>query len=125
MNVGFSIPIHQESEKYIKETLSQYTEINKRIDFIDDPIIHIYAIKDTRDLGTGELNGYSDSLFCEYHFYDLKNETVYKSRQHDGLWFGEGVSPSNVKIFKDGSTLVQLRGRYDVMIGTSVHLELL
>ncbi|NBI30999.1 hypothetical protein [Chengkuizengella marina] len=123
MEVGFNISIHKYSEDYIKKTLSQYKEVDSMI-VIEHPIIHMYAKKDTYD-ECGELNGYVDSLFCEYHFYDLTKLQLFKSRRfHDGLWFGEGVKPTNVRLFKDGSTLIQLRGKFGIMIGTSVHLEL-
>lgn len=125
MNVGFCIPIHKDSQEYIEETFCQYEEI-KPMDEIEDPIIHMYAKEDTRDVVTGDLNGYTDSLFCEYHYYDTKNMKVYKSSMHDALFIGDGVQLSNIKVFKDGSTLIHLRkGKYSLLKGTAVHIELL
>lgn len=125
MNVGFCIPIHTESQDYIKQALDQYEEV-KSMDEIEDPIIHMYAKEDTRDVATGDLNGFTDSLFCEYHYYDTKNLKVYRSGKHDAMFFGDGVQLSNVKLFKDGSTLIHLRkGKYSLLKGTAVHIELL
>lgn len=124
MNVGFSIPIHEESKQYIEETLSRYTEVYE-MKHIENPIIHMYAKEDTLN-EDGELNGYNDSLFFECHLYDTKKMEVYKTGNKDSLWFGEGVQPSNVKLFKDGSTLVHLRnGKYKVGYYTSLYLELI
>lgn len=121
MNVGFSIPIHKYGEEYIKETLSQYKEV-ERMREIENPIIHMYAVEDTHDPNTGELRGYNDSLFCEYHYYDTKNMTVFKTQMHDGLFVGD-VPISNIKVFKDGSTLVHIKnGKYQIQTGTAVFL---
>lgn len=121
MNVGFSVPIHQQGEEYIKETLSLYKEVD-RMHEIENPIIHMYAVEDTHDPNTGELRGYSDSLFCEYHYYDTKNMEVFKTRMHDALFLSE-APVSNIKVFKDGSTLVQfVNGKYEISFGTAVSL---
>ncbi|WP_080845661.1 hypothetical protein [Cytobacillus gottheilii] len=123
MNVGFSIPIHADSKKYIDETLGSYEEV-KSIQTISNPIIHMYAKRDTLDLNTGELYGYTDALFSEHHVYDTKLSKVYKSKGlHDAIYFGYGAEVSNVKVFKDGSTLVHLRnGEYEMSFGTAVHV---
>jgi hypothetical protein len=121
MNVGFNIPIHRDSEEYIRETFSQYEEVD-RMREIENPIIHMYAIEDTRDLETGDLNGYSDSMFCEYRYYDTKKMKFFKTRKHDALYLTD-IPVSNIKIFKDGSTLIHLRyGKYEIGFGTAVHL---
>lgn len=122
MSVGFSVPIHQNSEAYLADVFEQYEEV-EFMGEIENPIIHIYAKKDTYEIETGELNGYIDSLFCEYHFYDTKNMKCYKSnRNHDAIYFDNNIRVSNVKVFKDGSTLVQCYGKYDISYGTAIHL---
>ncbi|WJV20793.1 hypothetical protein QU593_10285 [Rossellomorea marisflavi] len=125
MNVGFSIPIHQNGVDYVRETFDRYEETTELYN-IKDPIIHMYAKEDTADLTSGELRGYSDALFCEYYVYDIYNSKVIKMKgYHDALFFGEDVSVSNVKVFKDGSTLIQLqKGTYEFMSGTAVHVYL-
>jgi hypothetical protein len=121
--VGFKIPIHKDGELYIQEIKDSYEEVTS-MNQIENPIIHMYAKEDTRDLNNGELYGYIDSLFCEYHFYDTKNNKVFKSkRNHDALYFDSEVQVFNVKVFKDGSTLIQLRsGKYEISSGTAVHI---
>lgn len=123
MNVGFSIPIHQESQQYIVKTFGWYEEVES-MPLIENPIIHMYAKEDTLDLETGELNGDADSLFSEYHFYDTKASKVFKSKRiHDAMYFDTDVHVSNVKLFKDGSTLVQLsNGMYEISNGQAVHI---
>lgn len=123
MKVGFSIPIHQDSKQYIAKTLGSYEEVDS-MSIIENPIIHMYAKEDTLDLETGELNGYIDSLFSEYHFYDTKAMKVFKSKRfHDAMYFESDVHVSNVKVFKDGSTLIQLSwGTYEISNGQAVHI---
>ncbi|MDT0160423.1 hypothetical protein [Bacillus sp. AG4(2022)] len=123
MNVGFNIPIHKNSRQYIIDTLGSYEAVDS-MKLIENPIIHMYAKEDTLDLETGELNGYTDSLFSEYHFYDTKAMKVFRSKRfHDAIYFDSDVHVSNVKLFKDGSTLVQLsNGLYEISNGQAVHI---
>jgi hypothetical protein len=123
MEVGFKIPIHEESQEYLQRVFNDYEEVDRLFE-LNDPIIHIYPKQDTYN-ENGELNGYIDSLFAEYHFYDTVSKTVYKSKRlHDGLWFGRDVNPRYIRIFKDGSTLLAFKGRYEFDLGQSVWINL-
>lgn len=117
MIVKNEVELHQESVKYIREVLGMYTEIDRLDDtkHFKNPIIHIYPIKDTYDVN-GELRGYIDSIFFNLHFYDTENKTVWKSkRSHDAIIpFMANANFSQIKIFKDLSTLIALSGNYRV-----------
>lgn len=105
------IKLHEDSKQYIIETFEQYTE-NFFTDgmIIDRPIIHMYAKEDTRD-EDGNLNGYNDSLFCEVHIFDPVNRKKYVTGRHDGVNLFN-ANMRNVKVFKDGSTMLTTFGRH-------------
>lgn len=120
MNVGFSIPIHEEGQKYLNEVFTNYTEV-KEMGKVCNPIIHMYAKRDTFE-EDGSLNGYIDSLFCDCYIYDTKKMEVYKKSYSDSVYFGKDAEVSNMRVFKDGSSMVMLYGDYDVSYGTSIYL---
>lgn len=108
------IILHDNSVEYIKEILSIYKEEELTINTVVlNPIIHMYAESDTADLDSGELQGYSDSLFFKGYIYDTVNRIRYYSGIHDAVRF-HGVSPKQTKIFKDGSTMNVLYGECKV-----------
>lgn len=117
MIVKNEVELHQESVKYIKEVLGMYTEIDRLDDtkHFKNPIIHIYPMQDTYDVN-GELRGYIDAIFFNLHLYDTENKTVWKSkRPHDAIIpFMRNATFSQIKIFKDLSTLIALDGVYRV-----------
>ena len=107
------IELHSDSVEYMK-ILDTYKEVEDVPEYFQSPIVHLYAKEDTCD-SSGSVNGYTDALFFECKAYDTVKKTVYTSKQlHDAIDFYE-VVPSQVKIFKDGSTLVKFNG--DVKLG--------
>jgi hypothetical protein len=113
MIIKNEIELHQKSVEYIKETLGQYTEVDS-LDTVENPIIHIYPIKDTYDKD-GELDGYIDALFFEAHIYDTKNMKVCKSKKlHDGIMPFADLFIPQIKVFKDLSTMIVLHGKYNI-----------
>ena len=99
------IELHSNSVEYIK-ILDSYKEVKEAPEYFKSPIVHLYAKKDTYD-SAGSLEGYTDALFFECKVYDTVDKIVYTSEcLHDSLEFFE-VVPTQVKIFKDGSTLVK------------------
>ncbi len=120
MTINNEIKLHPESVDYIEKTLNQYSETDE-LKIINNPIVHIYAKEDTRDVETGGLNGHTDALFSEFHIYDPKEMTIYKTKgQHDSIMFYNGATPEMVKIFKDGSTLLSFWGKYNFNLLTTV-----
>lgn len=123
MIVKNEIDLHRNSIEYINEVFKQYKEVNTFFDTVIDPIIHMYPKEDTYD-ESGKLNGYTDAIFCEIHIYDTSNLTVYKSqRLHDSLNSFSDLCVQQIKIFKDLSTLIKLKGTYKINFFTSLELR--
>lgn len=115
------IKLHKESEQLIKDTFSRYTEVNKYVPSAGATIIHMYPVEDTKNPETGELNGYIDALLCDVHVYDIERKTVYKTKNKDGMDFL--YLHGNVKIFKDGSTMVSFYEPVDILFGSSMSIS--
>jgi hypothetical protein len=115
------IPLHEESVKYL-EVLSDYKYIDELPKVFKSPVIHLYAKEDTYN-EHGELNGYRDALFFECHIFEPETKTAYKSKKlHDTVRFHE-VFPSDVRIFKDGSTLISFYGDVEIELMQSVRVS--
>lgn len=116
MIIKNEIEIHDKSVEYLKDIFSRYKEIYELNKNINNPIIHMYPVEDTHD-EDGDLNGYIDALFFKLHIYDPENGTVYKgNRYHDGILPFKELNISQIKIFKDLSTMIVLRGRYNISV---------
>lgn len=115
MIVKTEIEIHKNSIDYVKRTFEQYEVVDKLNKILVDPIIHMYPKEDTFD-SEGNLNGYTDALFFEADIYDVERMVVCKGKRlHDGiLAFGSNISFSQLKIFKDLSTMIVLNGSYTI-----------
>ncbi|WP_336763471.1 hypothetical protein [Paenibacillus sp. USHLN196] len=112
MIVKNEIKIHENSVNYMKRVFMQYKEIETLPNVVENPIIHLYPVKDTYETN-GELNGYNDALFFQLHVYDPVGMVSWKSKQlHDGIIPFSEVMIQQIKIFKDLSTLVSLSGSY-------------
>lgn len=121
MIIKNEVNLHDKSIEYIKEALGQYSEV-EHMSIVENPIIHLYPKKDTYT-EDGELAGYIDSLFFEAHIYNTKNMTVWKSSDlHDGIIPFEDLNVSQIKVFKDLSTMIVLRGRYRVSRNTAISI---
>lgn len=110
-----SIKLHDMSVEYLKSVFKGYHErVVDSSSFssytIDEPIIHLYADSDTY-AEDGQLNGYVDSLFFNAHVYDPIRMVVYDRGKFDGLetW---AADVNYVRIFKDGSTMISLKGKH-------------
>lgn len=116
MIVKNEVELHQNSVDYVKETFSMYTEVFDLNKGLKNPIIHIYPVEDTYNQD-GELNGYIDALFFRIDVYDTQNMTVYKgTKLHDGILPFKDLNVSQIKVFKDLSTMIVLRGKYTVSV---------
>lgn len=106
------IDLHEFSLQYMERIGSIYTEEELARDtIVSNPIIHLYAEKDTYS-SDGELNGYIDSLFFKAIVYDTNLNIKYTlNRLHDAVDFYKGT-PNQTKIFKDGSTMLVAHGKY-------------
>lgn len=105
------INLHKDSVDYLEEVFNRYSDgglVGNNI--VEKPIIHLYAKEDTTNV-EGDLNGYDDALFFEAHIYDTKNEIKYTTRLHDSVDVGD-TDIWQVKIFKDGSTMMQFYENY-------------
>ncbi|WP_340032675.1 hypothetical protein NSQ20_12505 [Paenibacillus sp. FSL K6-1122] len=112
MIVKNEINIHENSVNYMNRVFMQYKEIETLPSVVDNPIIHLYPVKDTYE-ENGELNGYSDALYFHLHVYDPISMTSWKSKQlHDGIIPFSEVMVQQIKIFKDLSTMISLSGSY-------------
>lgn len=110
------VELHQESINYIHSTFSLYNEVNQLDVSITNPIIHIYPVKDTYDK-EGELSGYVDALFFRVDIYDTENSTVCKGKKlHDAIIPFEELRVKQIKIFKDLSTMIVLKGSFQISI---------
>lgn len=110
------VELHENSNDYIVNTFKKYQE-----DFFEDgmiihrPIIHMYAKEDTIDKH-GDINGYIDAFFCEVHIYDVVNRKKYRTRRlHDAVHVNN-AKVYDVKIFKDGSTMLTTFGNHKIEI---------
>lgn len=116
MIIKNEVELHQNSVDYMKEVFSMYTEVYDLSKGLKNPIIHIYPVEDTYDQH-GELNGYIDALFFRVNVYDTQNMTVYKgTKLHDGILPFKDLCISQLKIFKDLSTMIVLHGNYTISV---------
>lgn len=113
------VELHQNSVEYVLDTLSMYKEVDQFDEYINDPIIHLYPVADTYSQD-GILEGFSDALFFKMDVYDTKMLTTRKGvKLHDGILPSPEVSFSQIKIFKDMSTMIVLRGKYIIPTSTT------
>ncbi len=119
------VKLHKNSEKYIKDTFSRYTEIDNpqlsdRIDLTHGAIIHMYPVGDTTNKH-GEKIGYCDSIFFKIKIYDTHARTVITSKDRfDAI---EITQSSDIRIFKDGSTLITLRRPIKISLTQAILVE--
>jgi hypothetical protein len=114
MIIKNEVKLHQESIDYVKKTLGQYKLVEKLEDEINNPIIHMYPVVDAYE-EDGELNRSTDSIFFRVDIYDTIKMTVYKGKRlHDQVMPFSDINVSQIKIFKDLSTLLSFYGKYTV-----------
>lgn len=116
MIIKNEVELHQDSIDYVKEVFSRYEEVDSLNKIIHDPIVHMYPVEDTYDTN-GNLDGYIDAVFFRVNIYDTTNMTVYKGiRLHDAIMPFEKLRINQIKIFKDLSTMIVLRGDYQISL---------
>lgn len=105
------IALHKDSVEFLAQVFDSYEDgkLNSSA-VVKNPIVHLYATKDTKN-EDGDLNGYNDALFFDAHIYDTVNDIKYVETQHDSVDIGEATM-SQIKIFKDGSTMMLFFGDY-------------
>ena len=115
------VEICEKSKKYIEETFSEYMD-GKEItwqnlfkNFEGKIILHVYPTKDTINDDDEQSTGYISSLLFDVHIYDTESMQKYVLKNKDGISF-EGFSDIGMQVFKDGSTLFELKGK--------IHIEL-
>jgi len=116
-----SFIIHQKSVDYMDDVFGKYVQDQHFERYIQNPIIHLYPTKDTYDQD-GNLNGYIDALFMDIHIYDTINMKKYLLKNKDGIFGDNNLTVSQIKAFKDGSTMIVLRGRYELFNGQAIHI---
>lgn len=109
-----SITLNPNSVKYLDSVFKQYTEVKDQPKHFVNPIIHLYPVKETFG-ENGELNGFIDSFLCKVRIYDPKNLIFWESPSlHDALTFIEDVPIHQFKAFKDGSSMLAVRGNFKI-----------
>lgn len=104
----------ERSKAMIGEIFGRYTPIDKLPDSITEKIvIHMYPTKDTLsdDPNVYDESGYDDALLFEAKFYLTESKRVYSIQSRDSI---EVRVPAEVKIFKDGSTMVVINALQSV-----------
>lgn len=115
------IRLHDKSIKLLDEVFQPYKEQQrlKSGTVISNPIIHMYAEEDTFS-EDGELRGFMDKLMFRVDVYDTKKLIKYTGESlHDGIDYYD-TYPSNVSIFKDGSTMLMFYGDVEIGLLTSL-----
>lgn len=115
------VPHGKESEKYIKDTFAMYTYSDERVpNHINGLcIIHMYPKEDTMINGSDELTGYTDAYSCDVRIYDVKNRICYNADYTDAI---DIDVPCKVKVFKDLSTMIEIRGGVDIVNGHAMSI---
>ena len=114
MIVKNEVELHQKSVSCINNTFSMYVEVDKLKEVVTNPILHMYPTEDTYS-EDGELNGYADAIFFRLDVYDTSSRTIWKSKRvYDGVMSFGDLNVSQLKIFKDLSTMICLKGEYKV-----------
>lgn len=113
MLIKNEIELHSNSVQHMKETFAMYERSEDLDQVLENPIIHIYPKEDTYD-SDGELNGFIDAIQFVVDIYDTNNKKVKKgTRLHDAIIPQTDWKVSQLKIFKDLSTMIVLIGKYE------------
>lgn len=113
------IKLHQRSLKYIEDTFKKYHKVNSREelgDFTTRCIIHLYPEADTC-LEDGSLNGFIDALDCNAKIFNCATKKYYEYGLVDSI---SCDIVSNIKVFKDGSTMITIYKPFEMMMGKSI-----
>lgn len=96
------IKLSKQSEQYIRETLDKYKPVDGLpADFTGRTILHLYPTQDT--MQENGLVGFEDALMFDIKVYVPKRKVVYTVEWRDQV---ELKVPADIRIFKDGSTMI-------------------
>lgn len=113
MEIVHNIKLSKDSLEYLNEVFTSY----KKVDYdtsrvFKNPLVHLYPTEDTIT-EDGELNGYRDALFVTIRIYDVEKDIYMEIKNRDGLdFYNDRINIRQIRVFKDGSTLVMLKGSY-------------
>ena len=121
--VSGEIELSQKSLSYINYIKEKYTEVEEYTP-TKEVIIHLYPTEDT-STDDDFLRGYSDALFLKVKIYDPEKSTVVilENKDEIDLRDFEGYK-SVVRVFKDKSTMIWLKSRKNINIGTNKSMEI-
>lgn len=114
MNIVHNIQLQEKSIDYLNKVFDQYTEVEfSSSKIIQSPIVHMYPTEDTRR-DDGELSGYVDAMLFTLKIYDTQDKVFMETHNKDALdLYDDNIKIRKIKIFKDGSTMVQFNGDYN------------
>ena len=115
------INLHPKSIKRINEVNALYAPlakpINRHTSETDELIIiQLYPYEDTID-SDGQMNGYVDFLFFKIKVFFPKTMNFMNIINKDGIHFSK-VYIDSIHIFKDGSTYIEITGKYTYLFET-------
>jgi len=111
------IKLHESSYETIKDVFSMYEYVEETPEMIDGKIVlHLYPICDTVD-ESGDLIGFNDAVFFKLRIYDVEKRVFYEQSHHDEICL-DGLG-SNIRIFKDLSTMIIIGSGVKLVGGTS------
>lgn len=108
MEVGFKIEIDKKSEKFLNIPEKHGYKKVDRIKPTKSLLLHTYPKSDT--IKDGDILGYVDSLFIDIHAYDIDRMEYCIFENKDAINNFENVKINRIYTYKDGSTLIDLKG---------------
>ena len=112
--------ISEQSVRYLSTIFSKYNKVDELPDVTDSPIIHMYPKEDTVT-ENGDLNGFRDALFSKVVIYIPGRREVYTVGGNcDAININ---MRSNVRVFKDGSTCITIKGKCSINIYQEIEID--
>jgi len=118
------IELHPKSVEYMDEVMEQYTESDGSAprDYPKGVILHMYPTKDVYDK-KGNLCGYQDGLLFRLRIFDQATKKVYTYENRDAITLDYTADYMFVRVFKDMSTMVVIRGPVALLITQNVYVK--
>ena len=123
MKVGFKIEIDKNSEHFINIADKHGYRKVERIKPTKSLLLHTYPKEDT--IQNGDALGCRDALFMDIHAYDIDRMEYCIFTNKDAVNNFNGIKVNRIYTYKDGSTLIDLKGTF-IKIGeySSLNLEI-
>ena len=121
MEVGFKIAIDKKSEEFINIADKHRYKKVERIKPTKSLLLHTYPKADT--IQDGDTLGYKDALFMDIYAYDIDRMEYCIFANRDAINNFEGIRVNRIYTYKDGSTLIDLKGTF-IKIGDYSALNL-